>query len=133
MITSPPASQMVRFKRQPSSGRKNNGWRVDRDSGSDASLHKKQERAEQLRLPVEPLAEVLIGRVNFQPLIDRNENRAHNDQRERLPKIILDETYAALIGLARHGKKRDRPGLRREDREPDRSPSNARIALEILT
>src|SRR4030095_11825657 len=85
------------------------------------------------RVLIESLAEVLIGRVNFQPLIDRNEDGAHNNQRERLPKIILDKTYAALVRLARHRKKRDRPRLRREHGESNCSPANTRIALEILT
>jgi hypothetical protein len=96
-------------------------------------LHKKQEGAEQLRLPIESLAQVLIGRVNLQALIHRNKDGAYNDKGEWLPKIILDKTYAALIGLAWHGKKGDRPRLGREDRQSNRGPLNTRIALEILT
>ena len=116
----------------PEQGGQNNSRRIDCNSGGDSSLHEKQERAEQLRLAIEALAQVLIGCVNFQPLIDRNEDRANNNESEWLPKIILDEPDAALVGLARHGKKRDRSGLGREHGEPDRCPANARIPLEVL-
>ena len=74
---------------------------------------------------IEPLAEIFVGGVNLQPLIDRDENRADHDERERLPEIILDEPDAAFVGLARHGEKRDRAGLGREDRKPDGSPADA--------
>src|SRR5262249_32522334 len=116
----------------PDHSGENSGRRVDRDSSSNASLHEKKECAEKLRLPIESLTEVLIGCVNFQPLIDRYEHGAHNDKRERLPEIILDEPYAALIGLARHRKKRDRPCLRREHGQSDGVPLNPRTPFKIL-
>ena len=111
---------------------KNDGRRVDGDSGGDAALDQKQKRAEQPRLFVEPLAEIFVGGVNLQPLIDRNKNRADRDERERLPEIILDEPDAALVGLAGHGEKRDRAGLRRQHGKPDGSPANRSITFEVF-
>ena len=111
---------------------KNDGRRVDRDSGGDAALDQKQKRAEQPRFLVEALTEIFVGRVNFQPLINRNENRADDDERERLAEIILDESDSAFVSLTRHGEERDRAGLGREDGKADGSPANARVTLEIL-
>ena len=91
-----------------------------------------KKRAEQSRLLVEALAEIFVGGENLQPLIDRNENRADDDERERLPEIILDESDPAFVGLAGHGKKRDRAGLRRHDGKADRSPADALVALEVM-
>ena len=82
---------MVRFKLPAEQGGKNDGRRVNRDAGSDPALHQKQKRAEQSRLPIEALPEIFVGGVNLQPLINRDENRADDDERERLAEIILDE------------------------------------------
>ena len=111
---------------------KNNGRRVDRDSGGDTALDQKQKGAEQSRFPIEPLTEIFVGGVNLQPLINRDENRADDDERERLAEIVLDESDPAFVGLTRHGEKRDRTGLGREDGKTDRSPANAFVALEIF-
>jgi len=111
---------------------KNDGRGVNRNSPGDSALHQKQKRAEQARLLVETLAEIFVGGENFQPLIDRNENRADDNERERLPKIVLDETDAAFVGLARHGKKRDRARLRGHDGKPDGSPADAVVAFEVV-
>ena len=81
---------------------------------------------------IETLTKVFVGSVNLQSLIDRNENRADDDEREGLAEIVLDESDPALVGLARHGKERDRAGLGREDGEPDRSPTDCFISLEVL-
>ena len=96
------------------------------------TLHQKQKRAEQSRFLIEALAEIFVGGVNLQPLINRNENRADDDERERLAEIILDEADPAFVSLARHGEKRDRAGLRGENGKADRSPANTFVALEIV-
>ena len=113
-------------------GGKNDRGRIDRDPGGDAALHEKEKRAQHLRFSIESLAEILVGRENFQLLINRHEYGADHEKRERLTKIILDETDAALVSLARHGEKSDRPGLGRENRESDSPPADRFIALEIM-
>ena len=110
----------------------NDGRRVDGDAAGDAALDQEEKRAEQSRLLVEALAEIFVGGENLQPLIDRNENRADDDERERLPEIVLDEADSAFVGLARHREKRDRAGLRGHDRQADGSPADGFVALEIL-
>src|ERR1700686_2850299 len=111
---------------------KNNGRRIDRDAGGDPALNQKQERAEQSRFLVEALAEIFVGGENFQPLINRNKDRADRDEREGLAEIILDESDSAFVGLPRHGEERDRAGLGREDGKADGSPADGFVALEIL-
>ena len=81
---------------------------------------------------IEPLAEIFVGGENFEPLENRDENRADDDERERLPEIILDEPDPAFVSLTGHGEKCDRAGLRREDGKTDRSPANAVVAFEIM-
>ena len=98
----------------------------------DSALHQEEKGAEQPRFLVEPLAEIFVGGENLQPLIDRNENRADDDERERLPEIVLDEADAAFVSLAGHGEKGDRAGLRGHDRKPDGSPADGFVAFEIL-
>ena len=95
-------------------------------------MDEEQKTAEQSCFFVKPLAEIFVGGVNLEPLIDRDENRADHDERERLPEIILDEPDAAFVSLPRHREKRDRTGLGREDREADGSPANRFVAFEVL-
>ena len=84
------------------------------------------------RFLIEPLSEILVCGENFEPLENRDKNRADNDERERLSEIILDEADPAFVSLTRHGEKCDRAGLRREDGKTDRCPTNAFIAFEIM-
>jgi hypothetical protein len=81
---------------------------------------------------IEALAEIFVGREYLQALIDRDENRADDDEGERLAEIVLDEPDAAFVGLPGHGKKGDRPCLRGHDREADGPPPDAVVALEVM-
>src|SRR5204863_3890127 len=85
---------------------KNDGRCVDCDPAGDPALNEKQKSAEQPRFFVETLTEIFVGGENFQALVDRHEDRADHNERERLAEIILDKPDAALVGLPRHGEKR---------------------------
>ena len=81
---------------------------------------------------VETLPEILIGRDHLEPVVNRDEDGADHDEGEGQAKIILEKPHPALVGLPRRGEKSDRTGLGGHDREPDRPPANARIALQIV-
>ncbi len=81
---------------------------------------------------VETLPEILVGRDHLEPVIDRDEDGADHDEGKRQAEVILQKPHPALVGLARGGEKSDRAGLRRHDRESDRTPANTRIALQIM-
>ena len=81
---------------------------------------------------IETLPEILIGRDDLEPVVNRDEDGADDDEREGQAKIILEKPHPALVGLPGRGEKSDRAGLRRHDGEPDRAPANARIALQIM-
>ena len=81
---------------------------------------------------IEALAEILVSGDDLEPVINRNENRADDDEREGQSKIILDKTHPALVGLAGRGEKSDRARLRGHDRETDRAPANARVAMQVM-
>src|SRR5256714_529850 len=91
-----------------------------------------EKSAEQTRFFIETLPEIFVGSENFQALIDRDEDRADHDERERLSEIILDEPDAAFVSLAGHGEKRDRAGLGGEDGEADSSPANRPVAFQVF-
>ena len=88
------------------------GRRVNRDAGGKAALHQKKKRAEQSRLLIESLAEIFVGGDDFEPMKNRNENRADDEEREGQPEIILHETHPAFVSLPGRGKKSDGAGLR---------------------
>ena len=52
----------------------------------EAALEQEQARAQQPRLGVEPPAQKLVGRVDVQPPVHRQEDRGDDDQRQRRPK-----------------------------------------------
>ena len=81
---------------------------------------------------IETLAKILVGGDDFEPVIDRNENRADDDEREGQAEVILHEAHSAFVGLARGGEKSDRARLRRHHGKPDRAPANARVAAQIM-
>ena len=81
---------------------------------------------------IEALAEILVSRNHFEPVVDGDENRADHDERERQTEVILKKPHPAFVSLARGGEKSDGAGLRRHDGEPDRSPANARITPQIM-
>ena len=112
-------------------GRKDDGRRINRDAGGEAALQQKQARAEQPGFGVETLAEKFVGRVNSKPAVNRQENGAYDDQRERQAKIILDEADSAFKTLARGGKKRDRARLGGHHRNADGAPARGLAAFEI--
>src|SRR4029079_13971619 len=76
--------------------------------------------------------EILVGGHNLEPVINRNEDRADHNECEGKTKIILDKTHAALVGLPWSGEECDRARLRGHDREPDRAPANAGVAMQVM-
>ena len=123
---------MVSCRFQPRIVRNDNGRRVNRDSRGETALHEKQERAEQSRFLIEALPEIFIRGDDFQPMINRDENRADEDDREGQPEVILHKPHPAFVGLPGRGEKRDRAGLRGHDREPNGAPANRLVAPEIV-
>ena len=65
-------------------------------------------------------------------MIDRDENRADDDEREGQSEVVLDEAHSAFVGLARRGEKRDGAGLCRHDGEADRAPADRLVACEVM-
>ena len=89
----------------------------------EAALQQEQARAEQPGLGVEPAAEVLVGRVDVQPPVHRQEHRRDEDQRQRRAEVVLHEPEAVLIALAGRREERDRAGLGGHHREADGGPA----------
>ncbi len=81
---------------------------------------------------IEALAEIFIGGDDLEPVINRDEDRADDDEGEGQAEIILHETHSAFVGLPGRGKKSDRAGLRRHDGKADRAPANTRVAVQIM-
>ena len=111
---------------------KNDRRGVNRNAGRETALEKKEKCAQQSRLLIEALPEILIGRHHLEPVIDRDEDGADHDEREGQAEIILDEAHPAFVSLPGCGEKSDRAGLRRHDGESDRPPANARVAVQIM-
>ena len=114
---------IVASSRQPKSGGEDDRRRVDRDAGREAALQEEERRAQQPGLRVEAAPEVLVGRVDVEPPVDRQEDRGDQDQGEGRAEVVLHEAQPVLVALARRGEERDRARLRRHDREADRRPS----------
>src|ERR1035437_6017671 len=81
-------------------GRNNYRRRVNRHARSEPALHEKKSRAQQSRLSIKPSAKEFIGRVNAEPAVDGQEYGAHDNERQRQPKIILHKADAALEALS---------------------------------
>ena len=112
-------------------GREDDRRRVDGDPRLEAALEEEQGRAQQAGLGVKPAAEVLVGRIDVEPPVHRQEHRRDQDQRQRGAEVVLDEPEAVLVALAGHREKRHRAGLGGHHREADGGPPRAAVALQV--
>jgi hypothetical protein len=106
--------------------------RVNRDARSKSALDEEQRGAKQARLLVEALPKILIGGDDFQPMENRDEDRADDDESERQTEVVLHEAHPAFVRLTWRGEERDRARLRRHDGQPDRSPADRLVAFEVM-
>ena len=112
-------------------GGQDDGGRIDGHPGGEATLEQEQSRAEQARLVVEAPAEEFVGGVHPEPPVDGKEHRAHDDEGEGQPEVVLDESDAALEALSGNGEEGDGARLRGHHREADGSPADGPAALEV--
>ncbi|NJL24014.1 MAG: hypothetical protein HC902_01715 [Calothrix sp. SM1_5_4] len=104
---------------------------IDRQPGGEPALDQKKQRGEPAGFEVETFFEIFVGGVDLQAVEDRHRRHRQHDHRDRQPEIDLDKTHAVGERLAGGGKKSDRAGLCRHDRERDRRPAQVAIREQI--
>src|SRR5690606_1521907 len=65
-------------------------------------------------------------------MVNRNENQANDDHRNRQSKIKLHKTHSVVKSLSGRRKKRNRARLSRHHRQSDREPSRIISFEKIL-
>ena len=72
-------------------GGEDDGRRIDRDAGGEPALQEEQPRAEEACFGIEAPAQKLVGSVDVQTPVHRQEYRRDDDQRQRHAEVILHE------------------------------------------
>jgi hypothetical protein len=112
-------------------GGEDDGRGVDGDAALEAALEQEDAGAEQAGFLVEAFPEVFVGGVDTELAVDRQEDGAHENEREWQTEIILDEGDSVFEGLARQREIGDGARLRGRDRQADGKPARGGAALEI--
>src|SRR5215469_2239200 len=104
---------------------------VDGNAGSEPPLQEKQKSSKLARLQIEPALQVLVGRIDLEALVQRNDRRREDHHGDRQSEIELHEAHSVLVTLPRGGEKGDRAGLGRHDRQANRQPSSIATPSQV--
>ena len=104
---------------------------VDRQAAREAALEEEEEGRQAADPYVEALLEVLVGRVDVQPVVERDSGDREDDHRERQAEVELDEAHPVGVGLPRRREEGDGARLRRHDREADDPPRGGAARHEV--
>jgi len=131
-MTNKPLRTMVRSNRQPSMGGKDDGGRVDGDSGGEPALQEEEGRSEQTGLGIKAVPEKLVGGVDIQTPVHWQEYRGDDESGPAAFQNNFARSPAVLIALAGRGDESDGAGLGGHNRNADGGPLHVRVALQVV-
>ena len=110
--------------------------RVDRQAAREPALQEEEARRQPPHPHIEALLEVLVGRVDVQPVVERDRGDREDHHRDRQAEVELDEAHPVGVCLTGRGEERDGARLRRHDRQRDDPPrcgaARHEVALHVL-
>jgi hypothetical protein len=105
--------------------------RREDDTAGQAARHQEERRRQHAGLRIEPLLQVLVGRVDARPVEERDDGDRQDHHGDGQAKVELHEAHAVGVALACGAHQRHRAHLRGHHRQAGRPPREAPIRQQV--